>query len=217
MHNQIFIIVMIVLLITVAFVVFKRLLGDVDAGQSEHVDQRTALDLEAPQLSTVEQCCLQTLQQVAGTEYYIRHKLTLGEICPSAKSSQQLVDFSLYGKKDSNVHCVVQLQNPATHHEADALAETLEQAGIALYLLPRKSSYSILKMRETLQEHLKKPIPSSNEMISTISMQSFRSCPQCQSQMKLKRSTSGSYKGALFWVCAAYPDCDGVELYTDKR
>jgi len=213
MQNQILIIVIVVLVMAVVLVVLKRFLGDAKAERSEHVDD--TFDVETPQLSAVEQNCLQTLQQVAGAEYYIRHKLTLNEVCPSAKLPQQFVDFSLFCKKDGMARCVVQLQSPTNNLE-NSMAEALEQAGIVLYPLPRKSSYSILKMRETLQEQLKKPMPSADEMISTISMETFRPCPQCQSQMHLKRSRSGSYKGALFWVCAAYPNCAGVELYTDK-
>lgn len=216
MPSQMFIFVVIVLFVAIAAILLKRLFADGQTDPLQSADQHDSPDLEAPQLSAVEQSCLQTLQQVAGSEYYVRNKLSLGEICPSAKNPEQLVDFSLFCKKETTVSCVVMLQSPSADHES-SLAFSLENAGIALYQLPRKSSYSILKMRETLQRHLKKPMPSSDEMISTISMQSFRSCPQCQSQMNIKRSTSGSYKGALFWVCSGYPNCAGVELYTDKR
>ncbi len=215
MPDQVLIIVVIASVIAIAFVLFKRLFVDVKRAPLQHPGQHDALDVEMPQLSAVEQRCLQTLQQVAGSEYYIRNKLTLGELCPSAKNPMQLVDFSLFCKKDHTVVCVLQLQSPSASHES-SMAEALQQAGIALYQLPRKSNYSILNMRETLHLHLKTPVPSADEMISTISMQSFRPCPQCQSQMNIKRSKSGAYKGALFWVCSAYPDCDGVELYTDK-
>ncbi len=221
MTSQMFIIVVIACVIAVVGVLLRRKFADVQTESREHSaleqsDQHDPLDMNIPLLSAVEQNCLQTLQQVAGAEYYVRNKLTLGEICPSAKKPMQLVDFCLFCKKDSSLSCVVQLQSPSGDHE-NGIVNTLEKAGVALYQLPRKSSYSILKMRETLQMHLKKPMPSSDEMISTISMQSFRPCPECQSQMNIKRSTSGSYKGALFWVCSAYPQCAGVELYTDQK
>ena len=215
MPAQMLIVVVIVCVIAIAFVLLKRLFVGVQTDPWQNPDKHDSLDVEIPQLSVVEQSCLQTLQQVAGSEYYIRNKLSLGEICPSAKDPMQLVDFSLFCKKESRVSCVVQLQSPLANHES-GMEEAFQQTGIVLYQLPRRSNYSIVNMRETLQLHLKKPMPSSDEMISTISMQSFRPCPQCQSQMNIKRSTSGSYKGALFWVCSAYPDCAGVELYTDK-
>ena len=190
-----------------------------NSAQSEERDDShvcDAFEIEAPQLSAMEESCLQTLQVVAGAEYFIRKKTTLGEIFPLTEDPQLIVEFTLFRKTDNRAVCVVQLQLQSDNIERK-IEESLAHEGVALYRLPRKSSYSILKMRDTLQSHMRQPVPSPEEMIATISMQTFRPCPKCETQMNLRRIKSGPHKGVLFWVCGDSPICEGIELYTDKE
>ncbi|ATX81208.1 Protein of unknown function (DUF2726) [Mariprofundus ferrinatatus] len=168
------------------------------------------------QLSIVEQCCLQTLQQVAGREYNIRNKVSPTALAlDGAEHIRQRLDFVLFGKKSGKPACVVQLKS-ATNHDETVLDKALADAELPLYRLPRKSSYSFLEISELLAPHLETPSPSPDEMLATISMQAFHVCSKCQSPMSLKRASSGPHKGVLFWVCPGYPgNCSGVELYNE--
>jgi len=163
----------------------------------------------------VEQCCLQTLQQVAGEEYHIRSKVALCVVASShKKDAQQQLDFVLFSKKTSKATCVIQLQSVIKQDES-AVDTALAKAGIRLYRLPRKSSYSISSIRQLLDSYLEKPAATPDEMIATISTKAFRQCKKCKSLMELKRASAGPHTGMLFWVCAEYPECASVELYTE--
>ncbi|ATX80083.1 Protein of unknown function (DUF2726) [Mariprofundus aestuarium] len=179
-------------------------------------DEQPIIQPTVVQLSIVEQCCLQTLQQVAGAEFDIRNKVALNRLSSSdAGNSNQVLDFALFSKKSGKPACVIQLKSPAGN-EASAMEQALEQANIALYRLPRRSSYSITDMRDLLHAHIEAPPPSPDEMLATLSMRAFRLCKKCHSEMALKRANNGPHKGMLFWVCEGYPDkCSGVELYSE--
>jgi len=182
--------------------------------------QPTIVQSSTLNLSVVEQCCLQTLQQVAGAEFNIRSKVLLGDLINANSSGgqqvapQQTLDFVLFSKKSNKPTCVVQLQSLSGNDESP-MTRLLELSAITLYRLPRKSSYSISAMQKLLQPHLEKPTPSPDEMIATISMTAFRQCKHCHAPMELKRASGGAHKGMLFWVCKAYPECPGVELYSE--
>lgn len=168
------------------------------------------------QLSVVEQCCLQTLQQVAGQEHHIRTKVSPAALSAPADLSRQLVDFVLFSKRGGGPACAIQLKSGKGQDEQE-VENTLAKLNIPVYHLPRKSSYSIIEMRELLAAHLEMPPPSPDEMLATVSMQAFRLCSKCDAKMNLKRASSGPHKGMLFWVCTNYPDnCSGVEIYTEQ-
>jgi len=173
-----------------------------------------------PQLSVVEQCCLQTLQQVAGGEYNIRNKVLLADLVDSSASNrhqpdpQRVLDFVLFNKRNLKPVCVVQLHSP-TEMDDRQMEQALEQAGLSLYRLARNSSYSTSDIQELLDIHLEKPVPTPDEMVATISMTAFRQCNKCHNPMALKRASGGPHKGMLFWVCKDYPECSGVELYSE--
>ncbi|PJA31818.1 MAG: hypothetical protein CO187_07325 [Zetaproteobacteria bacterium CG_4_9_14_3_um_filter_53_7] len=210
----------IILALAVAAVLFKLLRAPRHKEQDRQQPEPTMVQSPALNLSVVEQCCLQTLQQVAGAEFNIRNKVLLSELLNGStlagqqKELLQRLDFVLFSKKFNKPTCAVQLQSLSGNDES-RMTELLEQAGVRLYRLPRKSSYSMSAMQKLLQPHLEKPTPSPDEMIATISMTAFRQCKKCHAQMELKRASGGAHKGMLFWVCKGYPQCPGVELYTE--
>jgi len=203
--------------ITLAVVVAVVLIKVLRKNKGDESSQPIQPMMQTPsgQLSVVEQCCLQTLQQVAGEEYNIRSKVALCVIAEShKKDAQQLLDFVLFSKKTSKATCVIQLQSVLKHDES-AVNAALSRAGISLYRLPRKSSYSISSIRELLESYMEKPVATPDEMIATISTKAFRQCKKCKSPMELKRASGGPHTGMLFWVCIDYPECASVELYTE--
>ena len=204
----------ITLAVVVGFVLLKVLRGKPGKPLPLQADSPLMQTAE-PSLSVVEQCCLQTLQQVAGGEYNIRTKVPIHELAtrPAAPSSQRL-DFVLFNNKNHQPACAVQLRS-ATGSDESQMEQLLNKARIPLYRLPRKSSYSVSSIRDLLNAHLQAPTPSPEEMIATISMKAFRLCKKCDSQMELKRASAGPHKGMLFWVCKDHPTCSGVELYTE--
>jgi len=206
----------ITLTIFVALLVIKLLLDKRRKEAPVTQEEQSIMQPAVVQLSIVEQCCLQTLQQVAGAEFDVRNKVALSKLSNSdAGSNHQTLDFVLFSKKSGKPTCVIQLKSPSGDDES-TMEQALEQANIALYQLPRRSSYSITDMRDLLHAHIKTPPPSPDEMLATLSMRAFRLCNKCQSQMALKRAKNGPHKGMLFWVCEGYPDvCSGVELYSE--
>ncbi|NWF37713.1 DUF2726 domain-containing protein [Mariprofundus sp. NF] len=208
-------IVAIILAALVAAVLIQLLRKKKGSNKGVQADMLPMMQATAGELSVVEQCCLQTLQQVAGEEYHIRSKVALCAVATShKKDSQKLLDFVLFSKESSKAACVIQLQSVTQRDESSA-EQALLKAGIRLYRLPRKSSYSISSIRQLLDSYLEKPVATPDEMIATISTKAFRQCKKCKSPMVLKRASAGPHTGMLFWVCAEYPECASVELYTE--
>lgn len=208
-------IVAIILALLVVAVLIQLLRMKKGGNKRVQPDVQPIMQTSTEELSVVEQCCLQTLQQVAGEEYHIRSKVALCVVASShKKDSQQLLDFVLFSKKSSKAACVIQLQSVAQRDES-GVEQALLKAGIRLYQLPRKSSYSISSIRLLLDSYLEKPAATPDEMIATISTKAFRQCKKCKSPMALKRASAGPHTGMLFWVCPGYPECASVELYTE--
>ncbi len=210
------------LALIVVIVLFKALRGKQHKAEPVSHSTQPMMQAAVPQLSIVEQCCLQTLQQVAGSEYNIRNKIMFAEFADSNASNkhqsdpQLVLDFVLFNKRNLKPACVVQLHSP-TDIDDSPIEQVLEQAGISLYRLARKSSYSTADIQQLLSSHLERPVPTPDEMVATISMTAFLQCKKCHAQMELKRASGGPHKGMLFWVCKDYPECSGVELYSENR
>lgn len=204
-----------VILTLIVLVIIFRVVRKPKRPQQIEIARENVLQPAEKPLSVVEQCCLQTLQQVAGSEFNVRSKIKLREIAASqGQTATQLLDFVLFSKSDNKPECVLQLQSPSMHDENE-MELSLKRAEIPLYRLPRKSSYSPMKMRQRLKQHIETEPPSPDEMIATISMKAFRLCDRCQSPMDLKRASAGPHKGMLFWVCQKHPHCQNVILYTE--
>lgn len=175
-------------------------------------------------LNSTEKSCLETINSVADREFLIKTKLPLSELVTDNMLSQAdaavlqrltiRADFTLFDKIGDRPTCVIQLQSVSCDH-IDKFKRLLAIAGIILLQLPRKSSYSILEMRQTLQPFLKLPPPTPNEMVSTIAMEAMHFCKHCQSRMFLKRAKNGQHQGMLLWVCEQYPGCSGIELFIE--
>jgi len=172
-------------------------------------------------LNEVEIACLKTLTQVAGHEFNIKTHIPLSTIISPTMMSHLAdtdvdshVDFVLFHPQQGTAIAAIQLRNPSAEHH-DKQYDLLKQSGIRVFELRRKTSYSIINMRNTLNPLLQKELPTPDEMIATISMQAFKTCSRCESPMTIKRARSGKHKGTLFWVCNRYPDCRFVALYTE--
>jgi len=178
-------------------------------------DRPTAATAVAPPLNEMEQACLQTLQTVVAGEYRIICKAPIAELTAGyGKQADQIVDFILYDDVQHQTAAAIWLQQPGHKLQAQ-LQKSAEQAGIPVFRLQRKTSYSILEMRQLLAPLLKKPLPTPDEMVATISMEALYLCQRCQSRMHIKRANSGTQKGTLFWVCEQYPDGRHIEPYAD--
>jgi hypothetical protein len=177
-----------------------------------------------PLLTEPEFACFNMLHEVACKEYYVMAKVSLRDLAVVRRGvDKQLfkkvsgkhhhVDFVLCARKNMSVICAIELHD-LSYDDDVGPSDLLEQVGIPVFSLPRKTNYSTLEIRKILQPFLKAPPPSPDEMVATISMEAFRSCKKCETRMMLKRARSGKHKGTLFWVCGKYPECRTIELFT---
>lgn len=174
-------------------------------------------------LTEPELACFNTLDSVAGKDYYIMAKVSLSDIAVVKKGVDQNrlkkaakshIDFILCDRVTLAVVCAVELEDVgAAAHKDTRSADLLQEVGVKVFHLPVKTSYSMPDIQKMLTPFLKGQSPSPDEMVATVSMEAFRSCKNCQSRMVLKRAKSGKYKGVLFWVCSRYPKCKTFELF----
>lgn len=180
---------------------------------------------EIPSLLTVpELACFNTLDTVAGKDYYIMAKVSLSDIAVVKKGVDQSrlkkaakshIDFILCDRTTLAVICAIELEDATTAaaHKDTRSADLLQEVGIMVFRLPVKTNYSMPEIQQMLTPYLKGQSPSPDEMVATVSMEAFRSCKNCNSRMVLKRAKSGKYKGVLFWVCSQHPKCKTFELF----
>ncbi len=179
-------------------------------------------------LTEPELACFNTLDSVAGKDYYVMAKVSLSDIAVvkkgvdqtrlkrAAKQGKSHIDFILCDRVTLAVVCAIQLEDvgAASASQKDTRsADLLQEVGVMVFHLPVKTSYSMPEIQQMLTPYLKGQSPSPDEMVATVSMEAFRSCKNCQSRMVLKRAKSGKYKGVLFWVCGRYPKCKTFELF----
>jgi len=175
-------------------------------------------------LTEPELACFNTLDTVAGKDYYIMAKVSLSDIAVVKKGVDQSrlkraakshIDFILCDRTTLAVVCAVELEDigAAASGKDTRSADLLQEVGVKVFHLPVKTTYSMPEIQNILTPYLKGQSPSPDEMVATVSMEAFRSCKNCQSRMVLKRAKSGKYKGVLFWVCSNYPKCKTFELF----
>ncbi len=180
---------------------------------------------DIPSLLTVpELACFNTLDTVAGKDYYIMAKVSLSDIAVIKKgvdqsrlkkASKSHIDFVLCDRTTLAVICAIELEDASTaaSNKDTRSADLLQEVGVMVFRLPVKTSYSMPEIQQMLTPYLKGQSPSPDEMVATVSMEAFRSCKNCNSRMVLKRAKSGKYKGVLFWVCSQHPKCKTFELF----
>ena len=180
---------------------------------------------DIPSLLTVpELACFNTLDTVAGKDYYIMAKVSLSDIAVVKKgvdqsrlkkASKSHIDFVLCDRTTLAVICAIELDDATTaaSNKDTRSADLLQEVGIMVFRLPVKTNYSMPEIQQMLTPYLKGQSPSPDEMVATVSMEAFRSCKNCNSRMVLKRAKSGKYKGVLFWVCSQHPKCKTFELF----
>ncbi|MES0371457.1 MAG: DUF2726 domain-containing protein [Mariprofundaceae bacterium] len=179
-------------------------------------------------LTEPELACFNTLDSVAGKDYYIMAKVSLSDIAivkkgvdqarlkKMAKQGKSHIDFILCDRVTLAVVCAIELEDASTasgSHKDTRSADLLQDVGVMVFHLPVKTSYSMPEIQQMLTPYLKGQSPSPDEMVATVSMEAFRSCKKCNERMVLKRAKSGKYKGVLFWVCSRYPKCKTFELF----
>lgn len=179
-------------------------------------------------LTEPELACFNTLDSVAGKDYYIMAKVSLSDIAivkkgvdqarlkKIAKQGKSHIDFILCDRVTLAVVCAIELEDASaasSSHKDTRSADLLQDVGVMVFHLPVKTSYAMPEIQQMLTPYLKGQSPSPDEMVATVSMEAFRSCKSCQSRMVLKRAKSGKYKGVLFWVCNRYPKCKTFELF----
>lgn len=158
-------------------------------------------DVSSPpeeELSTIERACLHTLQIVANRDCDIRHRVVIGELTGNNDRSVVL-DFVLYGKASGRPLCALLFQSEK--RSSASIESRLAQNGIALFTLPRRSSYAPLTMRELLKDFVHSPLPTGNRSSIDISAKRIPKCSRCQNEMVRVRSRSDDPR----WKC---PQCD---------
>jgi len=181
---------------------------------------------DIPSLLTIpELACFNTLDQVAGKDYYIMAKVSLSDIAVVKKGVDQSrlkkaakshIDFVLCDRVTLAVICAIELEDASEAAKSNSdsrSADLLQEVGVTVFRFPVKTSYSMPEIQQVLAPYLKGQSPSPDEMVATVSMEAFRSCKNCNSRMVLKRAKSGKYKGVLFWVCSQHPKCKTFELF----
>ncbi len=192
------------------------------ASKPQEVSGREAASLLAlPELE-----CFNALHLVAGREMHVMAKVALADIAIVRKGvdrklleqvrrhGRDSVDFILCFKGSLNVACAVEFQDADAERRKVRASDILEQLGVPVFRLPRKTGYPVQELRPILEPFLREKNLSPDDMVATVSMEAFRTCRKCCARMVLKRAKSGKFKGMLFWVCGNYPECKSVELFT---
>jgi hypothetical protein len=168
-------------------------------------------------LNEMEQACLKSLTAVVGNDYRIICKVSVADLVAANIPQQHkgaIADFVLYDDSGEHAVAAIWLQQPGNKQQAEQ-RRLVENSGIRVFQLQRKTSYSIMEIRNLLEPLLKKPPPSPDELVATISMEALHLCQRCQSRMHIRRAASGPQKGTLFWGCEKYPACRQLELYIE--
>ncbi|WP_018295234.1 DUF2726 domain-containing protein [Mariprofundus ferrooxydans] len=168
-------------------------------------------------LNEMEQACLKSLTAVVGDDYRVICKVPVADLVAGNIPQQHkgaIADFVLYNDSGEHAVAAIWLQQPDNKQQAEQ-RRLVENSGIRVFQLQRKTSYSIMEIRNLLESLLKKNLPSPDELVATISMEALHLCRRCQSRMHIRRAASGPQKGTLFWVCEKYPACRQLELYIE--
>jgi len=168
-------------------------------------------------LNEMEQACLKSLTAVVGDDYRVICKVPVAGLVAGNIPQQHrgaIADFILYDDSGEHAVATIWLHQPDNKRQTEQ-RRLVENSGIRVFQLQRKTSYSIMEIRSLLEPLLKKPLPSPDELVATISMEALRLCRRCQSRMHIRRAASGPQKGTLFWVCEKHPACRQIELYIE--
>jgi len=147
---------------------------------------------------------LKNLMQVVGDRFLVFAKVSLVDFLRVKDGSPLMlsgktVSFLLCDRHKLNIICGIQLKEAGTValKHAELLQDVFEQIQKPLLEFPFANNISIAEIREQVR-----PLISSSPM--------SRNCPKCGKEMVMRKAVKGSNTGKTFWVCTAFPGCNGI-------
>ncbi len=136
------------------------------------------------------------------------------------KISAKHFDFVLCDKNNLKVLCVVELndsshETPERKKRDEFLRDVCEAANMPLIQVDAKRAYSIKRIRSIFADFL----PENGESKKTtevtdllgVDKKQIKMCPECLSNMVIKKARNGKKKGESFWGCNGFPKCRHIE------
>ncbi|MFZ5814456.1 MAG: DUF2726 domain-containing protein, partial [Bacillota bacterium] len=180
------------------------------------VAQRLPYNLRRAFLSPAELSFYHVLRLAAGEQYAISCKVGLSDIFYVAQKDGRMswhnkidrkhVDFLLCNAQSMLPIAGIELDD-ASHYredryERDAFVdEVFQAAGLPLFHMPARRSYSVEELRESLGEVLTMAPPAATV---TVAKGETPTCPRCGVPMVRRAARKN---GSPFWGCKNYPQC----------
>jgi hypothetical protein len=166
---------------------------DTDPAKTE---QRTPSNLPVLKSRVIDpdlQLSLEQLERVVGDAYRLLVNVPLVDVLTTHHEGQ--VSLLLCDKVSAEPVLAIEFASRFT----PGIGELLQQAGLPLLKID---------IGET-ETHLQSRLMAMNASW-VVSSAPANSCPNCQGEMSLKAPKTGKNAGKRFWLCRAYPGCQGV-------
>ncbi len=187
--------------------------GDVErvSEQIEAIASASGIDLAALQaprapdsryslrkltLDEVHQRFLTTLYRVLDDRFVVLVKTPLTEFIRTDSPiglAGKVVSFLICEKSDLAVRCGIVLGEPGARNH-DVIQEVFDQIDKPLVRFPPHIDISAAELSEAVG-----PLLTSTP-----------DCPKCGRSMAIRKANRGRNNGKSFWVCTAFPGCNGM-------
>lgn len=138
------------------------------------------------------QLSLEHLERVVGAAYRLLVNVPLADFVTTHHEGR--VSVVLCDKSTAAPLLAIEFTSRVTPDVADLL----QQAGLPLLKIDPGET----------EPHLKSRLMAINA--AWVGSSKAKSCPNCQGEMSLKAPKTGKNAGKRFWLCRAYPNCQGV-------
>jgi len=174
-------------------------------------------------LSKPEVALFRALKQMAGDRYAVFAKVGLTEIFLIVRPNENVhyfnkifrkhVDFLLCDPGTLRPEIGVEMLRPGARTETRASDQFIEdlftRAGLPLVRVPASDRYEITEIIQLFQESVKRT-KQGPPSITASTQDSVPMCPVCGKMMVLRRLSSGSREGELYYGCTDNPHCPGM-------
>ncbi|MDA0788440.1 MAG: hypothetical protein O2780_03170 [Proteobacteria bacterium] len=164
-------------------------LASLNAPVAQYSLRKTTLD-------EVHQRFLTTLYQILDGSLVVLVKLPLTDFIRTKSPmglAGKVVSFLICDKFDLAVRCGIVLGEPRAR-SGDIIEQVFEQIGKPLVRFPPAIDISPAELSDAL-----------GPLLSAVP-----GCPKCGRPMTRRKANRGRNSGQSFWVCSAFPDCNGI-------
>ena len=147
---------------------------------------------------------------------------------------RQSVDFVLCEKDGTDILGIIQLEshiNPpdGQHRQEGFVDSALKAAGVPVFRLPVKDSYTDQELRIEITRSLvlnwdkspgqEEPVRNGGEpemSDNSPGIQVLGDCPDCGSSLQMRQAPNGKFAGKHLLICVRYPACKHMRLIREQ-